>query len=136
MHDKVVSEVQLLLTKTIEEYTKTIMNSGEYLEPIELAAISNEISIEANYMQQEKIKTILEVQLFLSNVKNSIKIADMALCPTLDLIYDHSKRLKKMKIIVLIALQNKIKINDIKLNVTLLIIIGQKHSGTLTLSYS
>lgn len=123
-----MNEVQLLLTRTIEEYAEIIKNSGEYLEPLPsiLTATINEISIEANYIQQEKIKTLLDVQLFLSNVKNSIRIANMVLSPTLDLIYDHSKRLKKTKKIVLIALENKIKINDIKLNVILNIIIDKK----------
>lgn len=118
----------MLLTRTIEEYAEIIKNSGEYLEPLPsiLTATINEISIEANYIQQEKIKTLLDVQLFLSNVKNSIRIANMVLSPTLDLIYDHSKRLKKTKKIVLIALENKIKINDIKLNVILNIIIDKK----------
>lgn len=39
------------------------MNLDEYLEPVELAAINIEISAEAKSIQQQKIKTVLDIQL-------------------------------------------------------------------------
>lgn len=135
MHDEVFEEVRLLSMRTIEDYVKTIMNLGEHLEPVELTTINIEISAEAKNIQQEKIKTVLDIQLLLSNVKNSIKIADLVLYPAVEIIFNHSKRLMKIKNIVLAALENKIKINDIKLNVTVLIIF-QNIMGIVTLFYS
>lgn len=98
------------------------MNSGEYLGPVELTSTNMEILTEANYIQQEKIKTILEVQLFLSNVKKSIKVVNMVFHPPVEIMYEHSKRLMKTKNMVLAALKNLMKINDIKLDVTVFLI--------------
>lgn len=111
------------------------MNLDEYLGPVELTAINIEISDKANNIQQEKIKTILDIQLLLSNVKNSIKVVDLVLYPSVEIIYDHSKRLIKTKNIVLAALENKFKINNIKLNVIVLIFFKNRMC-ILTLIYS
>lgn len=97
------------------------MNSGEYLGPVELIPTNMEILTEANHIQQEKIRTILEVQLFLSYVKKSIKVVDMVFHPSVEIIYEHSERLMKAKNMVLVALENLMKINDIKLDVTIII---------------
>lgn len=119
LYDEVSEGIQSLWIKTVEKFDKTIIESNESLSPSESTAINNKILTEASSIHQEKIKTILDIQLFLSDVKDAVKVIDMVLNPAIEIIYGHSRRLMKARNIVLIALDTKFKTNDLKLNVLL-----------------
>lgn len=93
------------------------MNSGESLSPAESVVIFEEMTAIANKAQRKKIKTVMDIQLFLRNVKKTIEIIDTMLGPTMEIFYGHSKRLTKARHVVLVALDRKFKKNDLKLNV-------------------
>ncbi|VVC38361.1 Hypothetical protein CINCED_3A023370 [Cinara cedri] len=116
-HDEMLEDIQLLLMKTVGDFNKTIMDSGEHLSPGEFIAFNNEIFTEAISLQQEKIKTVLKVQLFLSDVKDAIKVIDTVLSSATEIYCGHLKRLMDARNTVLVGLEAKFKINDSNLEV-------------------
>lgn len=119
LNDEVFEGVQSILTKTVEECDKTITESNESLSPNKSAAINIKMFTEASRIEQENIKTILDIKLFLIDVKDAVKVIDMVLSFTIEIIIGHSRRLMKARNIVLMALDTKLKTNDSKLNVYL-----------------
>lgn len=105
------------MDETLEEFNTSIIEANESLDPGESTAINNQILTEANRVHQEKIKTILDIQLFLSDVKDAVNVIDTVLDPAMEIIYGHSGRLMNARNIVLIALDTKFKTNDLELNV-------------------
>lgn len=117
MYDEVSDEIQKLLLKTIEQYDKTITDAGESLSLGEFVAVNNKMSTVAHGLREGKIKTILDVQLFLSDVKHTIKSIDAVLEPALETIHGHRRRSTEAQNVVLAALEKKLKLNDSELNV-------------------
>jgi len=103
--------------KTIKAFDKTITKADESLSLGEFTAMNNELSIEAYNLRQEKIETILDVQLFLSDIKDAIRGVYVVLSPVIEIIYDHLSRLTDMKNIIFEALENNFSINNLKLDV-------------------
>lgn len=118
-------EIESLLTKAIEEFDKTIRDAGESLCPREFTAINNKMSTEANDLGRDKMKSILDVQLFLSDVKDTVKTIRVVLNPAIEIINVRSKRLTEVKYILSGALEMKFKSNDSELNVNIVVLITQ-----------
>lgn len=116
------NEIQITFKNIIEEFHKSILDSGESLSPKEFTAISNKMLTEAYDIGKEKIQSILDIQLFLSDVKDCIKINATILNPALEIINGRSKRLIEVKVIISEALEKKFKFNDSKLNVIIIVI--------------
>lgn len=117
LHDEVFDEIQKLLLNAIEQYDRTITDSGECLSLGEFVAVNKNISTLAHGLRVEKIKSILDVQLHLSDVKNTIESIDTVLEPVLEMIRGHRRRLADAKNAVLAALETKSKLNDSDLKV-------------------
>lgn len=94
------------------------MGSDEFLSPGESIAINDAMVTKTTNLQQENMKTTLEVQLLLSDVKNAVNNIGEILGPVLEIIYRHSKRFKKARDIVFVALDKTFKINDSELEVS------------------
>lgn len=109
--------MQKILTNTMEELNQILKGSGESLSSDESTAIFEEMTTIANKAQREKIKIIMDIQLFMRDVKEAIQIIDTVLGPAMEIFYGHSKRLVKAKHVVLVALDRQFKKNDLKLNV-------------------
>jgi len=121
LYDEVSDEIQKLLLKAIEQYDKTITDSGESLSLEEFVAVNKKMSTVAHGLREGKTKTILDVQLFLSDVKHTTKAIDMVLEPALEMIHGHRRRSTEARNVVLAALEKKSKLNDSELDVRSLI---------------
>lgn len=116
-HDEMSEDIHLVMTETVEGFNKTILDSGEHLGAGEFAEFNNEMFTAAIGSQQEKNKTVFSVQLFLSDVKDAIKVIDTVLGPATEIYSGHLKRVMDARNTVLVALKAKIKLNDTNLEV-------------------
>lgn len=103
------------MAKTRENCEKFLTESD--VSHNETIAAVNSVSNEVNALQEEKNKTIANVQVCLNDVKDAIKVIDMVLSAAVEIIHGHTKRLTKARHIVLVALDTKLKINDSKIKV-------------------
>jgi len=110
--------IRLLLTRTLSEFDNNVMDSNEFLSSSESTAINDAMVTETTKFQQENMKTTLEVQLLLSDVKNVVNKIGAILSPVIELIYDHSGRFLKARDIVFVALDTTFKTNDSELEVS------------------
>lgn len=117
LHSEVYEGIQLLLMKSMAELNNTVIDSDEFLSPKESTVINNAITNEAIRLQQEKMKSILEVQLFLSDVKNAIKIIGSMIRPAIEILCSHFGRLMKARNMFFVALNKQFKTNDSELEV-------------------
>lgn len=115
--DEMSEDIHLVMTETVEGFNKTIMDSGEHLGAGEFTEFNDEMFTEAIDAQQEKYKTVLSVQLFLSDVKDAIRVIDTVLGPATEIYSGHLKRVMDARNTVLVALKAKIKLNDSNLKV-------------------
>jgi len=109
--------IQLLLTRTLAEFDNTVIGSDEFLSPGESTVINDAMVTETKNLQQEKMKITLEVQLFLSDVKDIVNKIGAILSPAIEIIYGYSTRLIKARDIFFAALDTKFKTNDSELEV-------------------
>jgi len=110
--------IQLLLTRTFEEFDNTVKGSNEFLSPGESMAINHAMVTKTTHLQQENMKTTLEVQLFLSDVKNAISDIGKILDPIIEIVYGHLGRFMKARDIVCVALDKTFKTNNSELEVS------------------
>lgn len=113
----------MILTNTIAELNQIVMDSGESFSPSESVEIFEEMTTVANKALQEKIKTIMDIQLFLKDVKEAIKIIDIVFGPAIEIVNGHSRRLRKARHVFLRVLDGILKRNDLKLNVMTLCLV-------------
>lgn len=118
LHREGFEAIRLLLARTLAEFDNTVIGSNEFLSPRESTTINDAMVTETTKLQQEKMKTTLEVQLLLSDVKKAFnKIGDI-LSPVIELIYGYSRRFIKARDIVFVALDTTFKTNDSELEVS------------------
>jgi len=117
LHSEGFEAIRLLLTRTLTEFENTVLGSNEFLSPSESAAINDVMVTETTKLQQKKMKTTLEVQLLLSDVKNVVNKIVAILSPVVELIYGHSVRFMKARYIAFEALDTTFKTNDSELEV-------------------
>lgn len=118
LHSEGFKAIQLLLIRTLKEFDNTVMDSDEFLSPSESTAINDAMVTETTKLQQKKMKTSLEVQLLLSDVKNVINKIFAILSPVIELIYGHSGRYMKARDIAFEALDKTFKTNGSELEVS------------------
>ncbi|KAE9527257.1 hypothetical protein AGLY_012955 [Aphis glycines] len=115
LHSEAYESIQSLLTKTMEELNSTVIDSDEFLSPKESTMINNAITNKAISLQQEKMKSTLEVQLFLSDIKNVINIIGSMIRPVIEILCSHFERLMKARNMFFVALDKQFKTNDSEL---------------------
>ncbi|KAF0767286.1 DUF4455 domain-containing protein [Aphis craccivora] len=115
LHSEAYEAIQSLLTKTMAELDNTIIDSNEFLSSKESTLINNAITNEAISLQQEKMKSSLEVQLFLSDIKNVIIIIGSMIRPAIEILCSHFGRLMKARNMFFVALDKQFKTNDSEL---------------------
>ncbi|CAH1725607.1 unnamed protein product [Aphis gossypii] len=115
LHSEAYESIQSLLAKTMKELNNTVIDSDEFLSPKESTVINNAITNEAISLQQEKMKSTLEVQLFLSDVKNVINTIGSMIRPAIEILCSHFGRLMKARNMFFVALDKQFKTNDSEL---------------------
>jgi len=136
LHSEGFEAIRLLLTRTLAEFDNTVKGSNEFLSSRESTVINDAMMTETTKLQQEKMKTTLEVQLLLSDVKNALNEIGAILSPVIELIFRHSGRFMKARDIVFVALDKTFKINYSELDVSDNIMSSIPISSILTKSYA
>lgn len=120
LHNEIINDVQMILTNTMGELNQILIDLGLSPSSAESAAIFGEMTTITKKAQNENVKTILDIQVFLRDVKESIKTIGTILSPAMEIFYRHSERLAKVKRVIAVALDKKFKSNDLKFNVMIL----------------
>lgn len=105
------------MKQTVDEFVRFVEDAGERISSGELTAINDEIATIANTAQQEKVKNVLDVQLLLKNIKDSIKAICITFRPAYEIIRDHLKRSLEARNAVSEALEATLIKNDSESNV-------------------
>jgi len=117
--DEVYEELQLPLKETVEEFVNIIKNSNVYLSPSEITDVHNRMSVEMDTVREYMKQNVVNVEIMVQNIKDAIKTIEIILDPVLETVSSHVKDLLQAKEEVLAVLEETIKDDDFKLNVTI-----------------